>query len=338
MAGSEVYLLKERSRRLAVLGFVTLALLLAGGISITLGTLDFSPGIIWKALRAASEVDLANQVIFNVRLPRILTGLLVGMNLAVAGGLLQGVLRNSLASPQIIGVNAGAGLAAVAIMVLAPGQVSMIPPAAFIGALGAALLVYGLSQSPGAVSSTVHIVLAGVAVSAFLSSVTSGLMILHSDELDITYSWLLGGLSGRSWTYFHLIWPYTAGGILAALFLSPKLNLFALGDEVGKSLGLSIAFYRIALVVTAAVLAGSAVSVAGTVGFVGLIAPHMGRLLVGEDFRYLTPLSALLGALLLVSADTVARTIFQPVELPVGVITAALGAPFFLLLLYRRGK
>ncbi len=155
-----------------------------------------------------------------------------------------------------------------------------------------------------------------IAVSAFFGAATSSLMIAFSDELVVTYTWLIGGLSGRGWNDFNLLWPYSLSGLLLGILLSPALNLFSLGDDVGRSLGLSVGVYRAGSIFVAAWLAGSAVSVAGTVGFVGLIAPHAARLLVGEDSRYMLPLSALLGGLLLLIADTTARTAFLPVELP----------------------
>jgi iron complex transport system permease protein len=278
---------------------------------------------------------LLPQVIYNIRLPRVLTGLMVGLNLAVAGALLQGILRNPLASPQIIGVNSGAGLVAVMIMLVFPSMINMLPLGAFLGALAAAILIYLLASKRGS-GITSNIILAGVALSALLHAATSALMILYSDELQITFTWLIGGLSNRGWPYVFTILPYCIFGLTVAVAISPKVNLFALGDEISSSLGLSVGAYRVIIIILAALLAGSAVSVAGTIGFVGLIAPHLARLLVGNDYRYLLPLSAILGALLLVLADTCARTIFQPVELPVGILTAALGAPFFFYLIYRK--
>lgn len=303
--------------------------------SIISGTLHFSPQDIWAVFSGRSQNRLAEQIIANIRLPRTLVALMVGINMGVAGALLQGLLRNPLASPKIIGVNAGAGLAAIIIMTLMPGQISMIPPAAFLGALISSLIIYALSRNEGN-SSTITIILAGVALGALFSACTSALMILHSDDLGVTYSWLIGGLTGRGWPYYKLIWPYTLIGILMAIYLSPRVNLFLLGEEVGHNLGLAVEASRILIVITAAILAGSAVSVAGTIGFLGIVAPHAARMLIGNDYRYLTVLSGIMGGLLLVVADTFARTLFQPLEIPVGIITAALGAPFFLFILYQK--
>lgn len=184
-------------------------------------------------------------------------------------------------------------------------------------------------------SSTVHIVLAGVAISAFLTSVTSGMMMFNTDVLDVTYSWMLGSLSGRSWSAVKSVFPYSVVGLLAAMFVAPKVNLFALGDEMAGSLGLKTSKYRIAIIIISSILAGSAISAAGAIGFVGLVAPHTARLVIGNDHKYLVPLAAIFGGILLVISDTLARTIFQPVELSVGIVTGVIGAPFFLYLLKR---
>lgn len=341
----EAYLLNKiekklthlKAYRLTVILIAMLILLFVFFFSIATGTIRFSVHEIISMLKGDLHGNLVNQIIFNVRIPRIITGVFVGMNLAVAGVLLQGILRNPMASPNIIGVNAGAGLAAVIIMTILPGKIGAIPFASFLGALLAALLIYLLSTASGS-SSTIHIVLAGIAVSNLLNAGTSALMMINSDVLEVTYSWLLGSLSGRSWTAVNTIWPYSLVALSVALSISPKVNLFGLGDEVASSVGLQIRLYRIVILLTAAVLAGSAVSVTGTIGFVGLIAPHSARLLIGSDHRYLVPLSAILGAILLVLSDTVARTIFQPVELSVGIITSVLGAPFFLFLLHKKAK
>lgn len=318
---------------------ITTTAVLAGVVCISLmvGTIRFSLEEVFGLFLGKDQEGLIRQIILNIRLPRILTGLFVGMNLAVSGVLLQGIIRNPMASPNIIGVNAGAGLAAVVIMALFPGQIGAIPPASFVGALGATFLIYVLANTSGG-GGTVYIVLAGIAISNLMNAVTSALMMIHSDILEVTYSWLLGSLSGRSWTAVSSVWPYSAGALAAALAISPKMNLFGLGDEVAMSVGLSVRSYRLFAMLTAAVLAGSAVSVSGTIGFVGLIAPHTARLLIGNDHRYSVPLSALLGAILLIASDTIARTIFQPVELSVGIITSIFGAPFFLFLLYKRRK
>lgn len=328
-------LLMYNRRRISCILLSFLVTFFLAIFSISAGTISYPLQTIFSVLLGNNDNPLARNIIFDIRLPRILTALLVGMNLALAGGLLQGLLRNPLASPQVIGVNAGAGLAAVLIMVCYPGKIALVPVAAFGGALLAVMLVYGLSAVNGKGAES-DIILAGMCIAALLTAFTSGIMILHSDELEVTFSWLIGGLTGRGWSYFHMLWPYSLSGVCLALLLCPKVNLFMLGEEVGQSLGLAVGFYRALIMLVAAVLAGSAVSVAGTIGFIGLIAPHMARLLVGADYRYLMILAGLLGAALLLLADTAARTMFQPVEVPVGIITATIGAPFFLYLLFHK--
>jgi iron complex transport system permease protein len=321
-------------RRIGIILLFTLLLGISVVLSIINGTTTLEFQNVVDIIRGNGDELIIYQIIQNIRLPRILTGMLVGMNLAIAGALLQGILRNPLAAPHIIGVNSGAAFMAVVVMVLAPHMINMLPLAAFLGALGATLLVYSLTYF-GKGNVTTNIILGGVAISALLSAFTSAIMLIFSDELEVTYTWLLGSLSGRSWDYFFTILPYSAAGIVLAVLLSPKVNLFNLGDEVSRSLGLEVKLYRAFIIITAAVLAGSAVSVSGTIGFIGLIAPHLSRMLVGNDYRFLVILSSIIGALLLITADLLARTVFQPVELPVGLFTAALGAPFFFYLIYR---
>lgn len=331
----ETIIIPDKKKRLSFI--VVFAALLGVSViySIAVGTINFQIHEFIDVLKGDAAGLISHQIIYNIRLPRILTGALAGMNLAVAGALLQGVLRNPLASPQIIGVNSGAACMAVLVMVVFPGFIDLLPVGAFLGALAASMMVYGLASKQGS-GATANIVLAGVAISALLHAFTSALMIINSDELQVTYTWLIGGLTGRGWSHFNMLWPYCLLGLLSAVLLSPKINLFMLGDEIGSSLGLEVKLYRLLIIINASLLAGSAVSVVGTVGFVGLIAPHLARLLLGNDYRYLVVLSAILGSLLLVTADTLARILFQPVELPVGILTAALGAPFFFYLMYRK--
>jgi iron complex transport system permease protein len=325
----------KQKRRFFWIFLFSLLLIISIIVSIISGTLRFSIRDILTIFFGKSHDNLAQHIIINVRLPRTLVGLLVGMNLGIAGALLQGLLRNDLASPNVIGVNSGAGLAAIIMMCIMPGNIRMLPPATFMGALAAALAIYTLSRIDGS-SSNVTIVLAGVALSALLKALTSAVMILHSDELGLTYTWLIGGLTGRSWSHYQSICYYSLFGLLGAIYLSPRINLFLLGEDIGKNLGLSVEISRMLIIINASILAGSAVSVAGTIGFIGLIAPHIARLIIGNDYRYLVILSGILGGFLLVVSDTFARTIFQPLEIPVGIVTAVLGTPFFLSLIYKK--
>lgn len=324
---------KKKKILIIVVAFILLCITTV--ICVFIGTAQFSFSEFVDSINGTIKEGYLYQIINNVRIPRIISGILVGMNLAVSGVLLQGILRNPMASPNIIGVNAGAGLMAVLLMTVLPSYLLFLPIASFLGALFASLLIYAIAMPSSGKSSTVHIVLAGVAISAFLSSVTSGIMMLNSDVLDVTYSWMIGSLSGRSWSAVRSVLPYSIIGLLAALFLAPRVNLFFLGDEVASSIGLKTGLYRIIVIIISSVLAGSAVSAAGAIGFVGLVAPHSARIIIGGDYRYLIPVSAIFGGILLVVSDTLARTIFQPVELSVGIITGVIGAPFFLFLLQK---
>lgn len=309
---------------------VLLAALLAG---IRMGAVPVSSADIWNVF-VAPAANEAYQIIYNIRIPRVLVSALTGMNLALAGCILQGVLRNPLADPGIIGVSAGAGLAAMTIMILWPGFSSLIPVAAFGGALLAVGVVFVLAWDRGI--QPLRLILAGVALSAFFGGAMSALMVFHSDKVQGTVNWMAGGFQGRSWDHVQMILPYSFVGVLGAVVAPRYLNGLQLGDEVAKGLGIRVEPARLLLVILAALLAASAVSVAGLLGFVGLIVPHITRMLVGSDFEYLMPCAAVLGAALVVAADTVARTVFSPVEVPVGVFMAFLGAPFFLYLL-RKG-
>lgn len=275
----------------------------------------------------------ADQIIWNIRLPRALTGALVGSNLALAGAMLQSVMRNPLADPHIIGVSAGAGITGIMVLILYPAYLVWMTPVAFCGAMVAAGAIYLLAWKNGI--KPVRIILAGVAVSAFLGAGISGILIFYSDRVHGALMWMVGGLAARSWNDVSVIVPYAAIGLVLSLISSPYLNVLALGDDMARGLGLAVERTRIFLTAIAALLAASAVSVAGLLGFVGLIVPHMARLLIGTDYRFLIPASALLGAAIVTLSDTLARLLLAPVELPVGIIMAFLGAPFFLFLLRR---
>lgn len=277
--------------------------------------------------------NMADQIVWNLRLPRALTGAMVGADLAVSGAILQGAMRNPLADPHIIGISSGAGIMGMFVLVVVPSWMYLITPVAFIGAMTAAVLIYILAWKNGI--KPVRIILAGVAVSAFLSACISGILIFYSDRVHGALMWMAGGLAARSWDDATMMVPYTVAGISLALWGSYFLNMLQLGDDMARSLGVNIERTRVCLTAVAALLAASAVSVAGLLGFVGLIVPHMVRLLIGTDYRYIIPGSVLLGAAVVTLSDTVARIVFAPIELPVGLIMACMGAPFFLFLLRR---
>ena len=301
-------------------------------ISTAKGTADIPFEEIFAILGGTRDTAHA-QILWNIRLPRTIVAALVGINLSLSGAILQAILRNPLADPHIIGISSGAGLAGIFVMLVFPGHEVLVTPAAFLGAMAAAVAIYLLAWKNGI--RPIRIILAGVAVSAFLGAGISALMIFYSDRVHGALMWMVGGLSARSWPQVDMIFPYTIVGLVLALAFSRKLNILLLGDEIARSLGLRVEVTRLLLTAIAALLAASAVAVVGLLGFVGLIVPHAARLLVGSDYRFLLPASALLGAAVVTLSDTFARTAFAPVELPVGILMAVLGAPFFLFLLRR---
>lgn len=277
-------------------------------------------------------------VIYTLRLPRTIVAFMVGIALAVSGAIFQGLSRNALADPSIIGINAGASLAAVAVIVLVPSApVYALPLAAFMGALLIAVLIYGLAWNGG--SSPTLLILLGIGLSAIASAFTS-LMITFGSIYDVSQAlvWLAGSVYGRTWEQVFSFLPWLVVGIPIALSFSRHLNVLNLGDDVAKSLGSRVEWQRGLLILVAVALAGSAVATAGTIAFVGLIAPHIGRQLIGVSHQNLLPITALLGGLLVTLADLVGRILFAPIELPCGVVTAAIGAPFFLYLLVQKRK
>lgn len=302
-------------------------------LSMGFGSVEFSFGEILKTIFGEGSI-LAENIIMNVRMPRVLVAVLTGANLAVSGTLLQAVMQNPLADPGITGVNAGASLVAVFIMMLFPGLTFLVPIAAFIGGLIACTMIYFLAWKNGI--KPMRIILAGVAVNAILGSGTALLSVLHSDKIQGVISWMNGSLVGKSWDDIRLLGLYSAAGLIASFFCIRYANALQLGDKMASNIGVNTNLYRIFLSLVAVFLAGVSVSVTGPIGFVGLAVPHIARLVVGSDHKYLLPLSILLGSMLVLLGDTFARTAASPVELPVGLVMAIVGAPFFLYLL-RRG-
>lgn len=319
-------------RRILILLVLAVLACFGGIISIMKGSVNVPLNEIIAAMTGGSA-GMHQQIILNIRLPRTIVAGLVGVNLALSGAILQAVMKNPLADPHIIGISAGAGIMGIFIMLLFPDLSWLITPAAFAGAMGAAILIYILAWKNGI--QPIRIILAGVAVSAFLGAGISALMIIYSDRVHSALMWMVGGLSARSWPQVMIIWPYTLAGMIFTLLAARHLNILQLGDELAKGVGLRVERTRLILTAAAALLAASAVSVVGLLGFVGLIVPHAARLMIGSDYRYLLPATIFLGAATVMLSDTFARVAFAPVELPVGIIMAAIGAPFFLFLLRR---
>ncbi|MBE3647731.1 iron ABC transporter permease [Paenibacillus polymyxa] len=326
----------QRTRRRTI-AWITLPILL-----LAVSVYGLAYGSVSIPLQEINQVLLHNDestyrtILMDLRLPRVLVGLLVGACLAASGALLQGVMKNPLADPGIIGVSAGGGLAAVITMVMLPQLSYLLPVTAFLGAFLSAIVIYLLAWDRGA--SPVKIVLAGVAINALLGALTNGVMVMYSDRVQAVLPWLSGGLNGRSWHHLEFMAPYSIIGLIASLFAIKPANLLLLGDDSAQLLGQRVELQRMLIILLSALLAGTAVSVAGLIGFVGLVVPHVIRLLIGEDYRFLLPLSIVGGGTLVVLADTVARSWFDPIELPVGILLAVIGAPFFLILLKKRGN
>ena len=315
-----------------VLMLAAFAVLAAGGFlcSVLSGAVAIPVSALGDILNGGGD-NASRQILLNIRLPRAIVAALVGMNLAVSGAVLQAVMKNPLADPHIIGISSGAGLAGIFVIVLFPALEYLIVPTAFCGAMLAAACIYILAWKNGI--RPLRIVLAGVAVSSFLGAGISAILVLYSDRVHGALMWMVGGLAARSWPHIEIILPYAVIGFILAFCGARYLNILQLGDDVAKGLGVNVELVRLVFTAIGALLAASAVSVAGLLGFVGLIVPHTVRLLTGSDYRFLIPSSALLGIAVVTYSDTLARVAFAPLELPVGIFMAALGAPFFLFLL-----
>ena len=303
-------------------------------LSLGLGSVTLGPGEVVGALLSADTASTAGRIVHFVRLPRLCAALLCGAALAVSGMVIQTVLHNPLASPGVIGVNSSAGLAVALICAIAPSAQAFSPLAAFLGALAGVGLVVGIAQSTGA--SRMTLVLAGVAVSNLLGACIDAVVTLVPEALTGITDFRIGGFTGVTMEALAPAAGMILPGIIAVLLLSREMDVLSLGEELAQSLGLRVRPVRFVLLMLAALLAGAAVSFAGLVGFVGLIVPHAMRRLVGEESLPLAAGSALGGACFVTVCDLLARTLFAPYELPVGIVLSFAGGPFFLWLLLRR--
>lgn len=301
-------------------------------MSLSLGAVPLSFEEMLQALLRRGD-ELQQTILWDLRIPRILAAMVVGSALGMSGALLQGMLRNSLADPFILGISAGAGLVVIVMVVLQVFQ-AWIPLAAWIGAILTTTIVIFLGRS-GNKLSVERLILGGVAVSSLFGAVQSTLLLLAEDgQIQQALNWLIGSLNGRGWREVSTAAPYVIIALIAGCLLARSLNLLALGDDLAVSLGINLVRSRFLIAAVATLLAAGAVSVSGLIGFIGLVVPHGIRLLVGNDYRILLPLSALGGAWLLMFADLLSR--LGAIELPVGSVTALLGSPLFIWLLYQR--
>ena len=266
----------------------------------------------------------------------LISAILIGAALSVGGALLQSVMRNPLADPGTIGVSAGAGTAATTILLLFPHMTTAVPIFAFGGAALACGLIYLLAWKGGV--DPVRIILSGVAINSVLGGYNGFLQMLYSDNLQGVLGFMNGSLSGRSWSDVKTLAIYVIIGLFLALICIKSANALQLGDEMAKNLGINVNLSRIALSAVSAFLAAATVSVAGMIGFVGLVVPHIARMIVGSDYKIMIPTSMLLGAVVLLFADTVGRTLVPGMDIPVGTIMSMVGGPFFLYMLRKKGK
>lgn len=310
----------------ALLFVVTIISILGGAVRLTFS--DFAETFLTGGLTKAGRILL------YVRLPRVAGGIIAGMALAVSGAVIQTVLNNPLAGPNIIGVNAGSGFAVVLCGALFPAAYAALPLVAFAGAFVTVLFVYYLGKKTG--SSKITLVLAGVAINSLLNGASDVVYTVSESSLAASSAFKIGGLQGVTPQVLNYAGVVVAFSFLLVMLLNNELEVLSLGEEQARALGLSVSVYRFLFLALAAALAGAAVSFAGLLGFVGLIVPHIARMLVGGECKYLLPASALLGAALLTACDYIARTWFAPYELPVGILLSLLGAPFFLWLLCRK--
>lgn len=323
---------RKRFRRIFFIVLI-IVVMLSFLFSIRMGAQPLSFSEVFSALFLEQE-GLNRTIIWNIRVPRALVGGLAGACLAVAGVILQGIMRNPLASPGTVGVNSGAGLAAALCLVLFPHMEPLLTPAAFLGAFGSTLLIYTLSWKNGV--SPLRMVLAGMAVSSFVSAIINAIHLFFPERIQNTLGFSVGSLAAKGWRDFFTLLPYAAVGIALSFLFAQKLNLLGLGDDSAAGFGMSVEKVRFFFIVISSLLSAGAVAVVGLLGFVGLIVPHSMRLLVGSDHRVLFPASALAGAGFVMVCDTFSRLVIQPAEMPVGIIIALIGAPFFLYLLRER--
>jgi iron complex transport system permease protein len=294
--------------------------------------LDYLPGV--DIATDLSERELG--ILQVVRFPRVILAVIVGSALAISGAAYQGVFRNPLADPYLLGVAAGAGLGATLAIVAGGGGdsvVPLVPAAAFVGAVVGVLLSYGLGRTVGGSRTVTSLILAGVAIAAFLTAIQTYVQQRNAETLREVYDWILGRLATTGWDDVRLVLPYVAISAVAILLHRRALDVMAVGDDEAAALGLEVGRTRLIVVAAATLGTAAAVAVAGLIGFVGIIVPHAVRLVAGTSYRRLLPLSALFGGAFLVLADIVARTALSPAEVPIGVVTAFLGAPFFVLVL-----
>ncbi|WP_324730149.1 iron ABC transporter permease [Lysinibacillus fusiformis] len=323
-----------RSRMIIITTFVVT--ILAAVIAIGLGSVHISiPDILSTLINGRGQEGVYTTIIWDIRLPRVLLALIIGASIAISGALLQAVMGNPLADPGLTGVTSGAAAFVLLILLANPELTHLIPIAAFVGGLIAAAIVYALAWRRTGIT-PITIILSGVAVNALCGGVIGFLSILYSDRLPSAVQWMNGSLAAKGNASLHMIYLYAIIGWILSIFAIRKANIIRLGDQVATNLGESVTRIRIMLSILAVFLAAISVAAVGMISFVGLIVPHMARLLVGSDYKYMLPMSMALGAIVLLVADTGGRTIFAPLDIPAGILMAVIGGPYFLYLMRKR--
>lgn len=325
--------MKNNKKVMIILGGLCLLSILLVLLS-TVGSVNLSFSEIISAL-INDDNKVVTTIVYKMRLPRNILATLVGANLAVAGILLQSVMKNPLADPGITGVSSGASVAAIIILLLAPSYTKILPIVAFVGGGVACALVYMMAWKNGLKPS--RIVLAGIAVNTILGGVISFLSTMYSDRIQSAMLWLNGSLATKTWADVEMLFAYSIIGLVLSLLLIRSANVLQLGDEAAKNLGFNVNITRLCISGVAVFLAATSTAVVGVISFVGLIVPHISRMIMGSDHKYSIPFSMILGSMVLLVADTLGRTIGGAVEIPVGVIMSIVGGPFFLYLLRKRG-
>ena len=327
---------------LVLLFSATLAALVLGAVGIgwkNVFTLLFDSLPFYEHPEAPGIAPVYRDILIQIRVPRVLLAAAVGSSLAVAGAVFQGLFRNPMADPYVIGISSGAALGAVFAMLggfqLALGGFGAVPLFAFFGGMATITLVYSMARVGRAVP-VMTLLLAGIAISSFLSALVSLLTYFAGERLHQVVFWLMGGLGGATWHQVKVMVPYALAGYICVSLFSRELNAMLLGEETARNLGVDTEKVKKYLLAGASLLVAAAVSTSGIIGFVGLVVPHFVRLVAGPDHRFLLPASAVLGGSLLIATDTLARIVIAPSELPVGIITALIGAPMFVYLLKKR--
>ncbi|MRN53478.1 FecCD family ABC transporter permease [Paenibacillus monticola] len=311
-------------------GLILLALGMA--VSVSFGAADIKWSVVWAAIIHFNPELTDHQIIRELRLPRVLGGAMVGASFAVAGAIMQGMTRNPLADSGLMGINSGAGFALALCFAFFPNLSFMyLILYAFVGAGAGAGIVYGIGSMAQGGLSPARLVLAGAAFSALLSALSEGVALYFHIGQDLAF-WYAGGVAGTKWFQLKIMFPWIGGAMMGAIALSRSITMLSLGEDIAKGLGQRTGLVKLAGALIVLILAGSSVAVVGAVGFIGLIIPHLTRYLVGVDYRWIIPCSAVLGSLLVVFADLGARMVNPPYETPVGAIVALIGVPFFLYL------